>query len=544
MANNPENPDKGANKPGEPAPKKPSAILDLKPSGVEVNDIKSDQPKAEPPKADPAKAGEPKSAAAGPGQSGPEAAKASPGKPEVKPEPAGAATRKPADQMPKPQGALTPLLTHLAAGLAGGMIALVGADTLISQMGGFGPGSEDLERRLRAVEQTARAPQVPNAISDRLAAAEQKLSNLDDVARQIQTLAARPAGQAETELGGRLTKVEETLAALSSGAGDNRRGPQNASLAGRVADLEQAMGTQIAQLRKSVAQDIDSRLGPIADGTDAAKAGTQRLDRDLSLVKADAAKASQRLDAMKVTDDKLQEDANALRTQIDTLKSQIAEQIRGLAKPQDIAATVGPVQARVSALESSVQGVIKSENERRANADRIVLALELGNLKRAVDRGGGYERELDQVSRLSQGRLNLTVLGQYRSEGVPTLSALTTEFRGLINPILDADATTPEAGVVDRLLASAKSIVRVRRVTQGADDQTAEAIVARMEAALKDGRLGDVQAEAKKLPPKAQAPAQVWLTKVAARVSVDQAISEIEDKLKASLTAAQPEQKG
>lgn len=568
MANNGENPDKGAGKPGaEASPKKPSAILDLKPTGVAVNDIpKGAEKTAEATAGVAADAAKPAAGATDAAKtapaagSTPEPAKgaapkpaagtaakpdAGSGKPDADASGAPPRSRPGSEPPQRPQGGLTPLLTHLAAGLAGGMIALVGADTLISQMGGFGPG-EDIERRLRAVETAAaRTPQVPASLADRLAADEQKLARLDGIAGQVQELAARPAGQpADAELASRVAKLEETLNTLANASGDSRRVPNAASLAGRITDLEQALGNQVGQLRKSVAQDLDARIAPLAEATDAAKAGTQRLDRDLAAVKTDVAKTGQRLDALKATSDKIQDDTGAVRTQIDVLRSQVAEQIRGLAKPQDISATVGPVAARLAALEGSVQGVIKSEDERRANADRIVLALELGNLKRAVDRGGSYATELDQVARLAQGRLNLSVLGQYKNEGVPTLSALTTEFRSLVNPMLDADAATPDAGVVDRLLASAKSIVRVRRVNQGADDQSAEAVVARMEAALKDGRLVDVQNEAKKLSPKAQAPAQAWLAKVAARVSVDQAIAEIEDKLKTSLTAGQPDQKG
>ena len=165
----------------------------------------------------------------------------------------------------------------------------------------------------------------------------------------------------------------------------------------------------------------------------------------------------------------------------------------------------------------------------------LVLALELGNLKRTVDRGIAYAADLDRVARLSQGRLNLTVLGQYKDQGVPTATELAAEFRKLTNTVLDSAEQNPDASVVDRLLAGAKTIVRVRRVDQGPDDQSVEAVVARMEAALRDARLADVQAEAKKLPPRAQQPIQPWLGKVSARVAVDQGIAEIENQLKQSI---------
>ena len=49
-----------------------------------------------------------------------------------------------------------------------------------------------------------------------------------------------------------------------------------------------------------------------------------------------------------------------------------------------------------------------------------------------------------------------------------------------------------------------------------------------MEAALKDGRLADVLAKAKKLPPKAALAGEDWVKKVEARHAVEQAMAEVE----------------
>ena len=75
------------------------------------------------------------------------------------------------------------------------------------------------------------------------------------------------------------------------------------------------------------------------------------------------------------------------------------------------------------------------------------------------------------------------------------------------------------------------------RTTDLADtDLSAEAIAARMEKALKDGRLGDVLSEASTLSPKAKDAAQPFLERVSARASVDKALASLEDQLKTSLT--------
>jgi hypothetical protein len=570
MSSNQDNSGKGPGKPGDVPPKKPSAILDLKPTGVNINDAPGSKPadppktaaaseppkaaSATPPKPEAAKTDAPKSDAGRPDPAKPDSQKAGAmGVPPPKTGTAGAVPPRAAapsgDQPPRRSGALTSMISHLAAGLAGGLIALIGADTLGTQLGVNAHG-DDLERRLKAIETTARSPQVPAELGQRLAAAEQRLGRLDDVARQVQELqaaqsklaasaqqpGAAPQGD-QTDLAGRIAKLEETWNGLTSSASNDpqrARIPQFAQLSGRLSDLETSLANQIAQLRKSVSQDVEARFAAVSEATEAARSGTQRLDRDLAAVKTDITRAGQRMDGLKSVDDRLDQNVRSAQEEIANLRGQL-DQVRNAVGDQVRTIAVEPLSKRIAGIEGSVQGVVKSEEDRRINAERIVLALELGSLKRAVDRGTPYTAELDNVARLSQGRLNLTVIGQYKDQGVPTATELAAEFRKQTNAVLDAADQNPEASVVDRLLAGAKTIVRVRRVDQGADDQSVEAVVARMESALKDARLADALGESKKLPPKAQAPVQAWLGKVSARVSVDQAIAEIENQLKQSM---------
>ena len=75
----------------------------------------------------------------------------------------------------------------------------------------------------------------------------------------------------------------------------------------------------------------------------------------------------------------------------------------------------------------------------------------------------------------------------------------------------------------------------MRRVDLKADDLSSVAIVGRMQVALIDGRLPDVLEAAKELSPKAQDAARPFLDKVAARVSVDKALADLESQLKSSI---------
>jgi hypothetical protein len=201
---------------------------------------------------------------------------------------------------------------------------------------------------------------------------------------------------------------------------------------------------------------------------------------------------------------------------------------------------VSPLTSKIAEIEQSVQTIASNEQGRQQNAERIVLSLELSNLKRALDRGQGqgYAAELAEVQRASAGQLDLAPLERFKETGVATPSELKAQFRPLINQVIDADLEPADGSVIDRLLAGAKSVVRVRRVSHDAEDTSTEAVVARMEAAIDEGRLGDVLAQAKLLPEHARVPIEDWLVKVTARDTVDQAIAAVDAKLKASLSGA------
>jgi hypothetical protein len=133
-------------------------------------------------------------------------------------------------------------------------------------------------------------------------------------------------------------------------------------------------------------------------------------------------------------------------------------------------------------------------------------------------------------------------LERHKLEGVQTLPDLAKSFRPVANAAIDAQAEPADASVIDRLFAGAKGIVRVRKAGHDAQDTSVEAITGRMEAALKDGRLGEVLAQGKTLPPKAALVFEDWQRNVEARHAVDQAMADVERDLKASLSpqAAEP----
>jgi hypothetical protein len=555
-------------------PKRPSAIIDLKATEVPAKDtaarpaaggsataagMPTDTAKTMAARAEAPAAG--KSDAPRIDTSKPEtskaAAAAAPPRSAEKPQ-LTAASQPPAS---RPGPSFAGFATHMAAGIAGGFLALLGAD-LIGQQLGFagmplGSANSELQRRVEMLEQTRDRSAVPADLAQKVTAAEKRAARIDDVtkgladlqaaqaklatdAKALEARLAQPGGTAET----RLAKLEQTLSTLAAAAGNDpqQRIPQLAALSGKVSDLEQALNNQLAEVRRGVSQDIETRAGQAVEASEAARSGTQRLDRELSAVKTEAARTAQRLETFKATDDRLeqairaaQEEAGSTKSALDGLRNDVLAQLKTVARPQDVSTAIAPLGTKIATLEQGLAGVVKSEQDRKTNAERIVLSLELANLRRALDRGGSYAAELAEVKKVAGSAVDLSVLDRYREQGVPTIVELSREFRGVANAALDAESEQPDASVVDRLLSGAKSIVRVRKTSASTDDKSAEGVLARMESALKQGKLTDVVAESKALPPKAQTSAQPWLAKIDARAAVDRAIARIEDELKVSL---------
>lgn len=575
-------PAKDAGRSDASAAKRPHATLDLK-----ATEVKPAAPEA-PASGSGAAASSPEKAASGspstatPASSTPSGASpAAPAKPSVSPDAsakgAPASAQKPQDKpkpdtstkaeagpkaAPKPAGAPRGgVLSHVGAGLIGGALVYVGASVL--GPGWLSDGTNEslshLASRIAALEALPRESGDVAALDTRIGGAEGRLAKLDDLERNLSALseaqrsleteqkslaaAAQQNGSEE-----RISRLEEQLRMIGEASVDTGGGvPQLAAISGKISDVEAALKAELAELRKSIPAETDRRLAATEEAGEAARAATLRFDRELSQIRTEQARGTERAEAAKADAERLtasvdviKEDAARLSSALGELRSSLDSRLQAFAKPADVTAAVGTVNSKIAELEQNVQSVVQHEQIRRQNAERIVLSLELSSLKRALDRGlgYGYSAELDEVRKVSGGQLDLSPLERFQETGVATPAQLKAEFRPLLNAVLDADLEPADASVFDRLLAGAKSVVRVRKISHDPGDTSTEAIVSRMETALDEGRLDDVLAEAKALPQRARIPLEDWLIKVTARDTVDRAIAGVEGRLKASLSGA------
>ncbi len=466
--------------------------------------------------------------------------------------------------------------SHLISGLVGGVVALFGAPLvapvathLWEEIGvppQVTPVPPEVANRLAALENRAAAPVPPplpeNDPARANATADANRKRIDALQAQLaavgemQARALKLAGDLDQRLakeppiadvGERLVTLERQLTDLGAAARaePDRAGriPQLAAMTGRISDLEAALAARASELRKDAAREIETRIAPISEASEAARSATQRIDRELGTMKGETNRLATGLDKVKTDTERLQlalktagDDTAKLGGSIDAVRRELEARITASAKPDDVSAAVAPLASKLGALERNLTTVVQSEGERNATAERIVLSLELGNLKRAMERGVAYDRELTEVAKVSGTRIDLRPLEAYRKKGVPTLSELAVSFRPVAHAILDAETEKGDGSVVDRLLSGAKTFVRVRKTTHASGDRSPEAVVARIDDALKAGRLGEVVTEAKALerPPEI---AKEWIATVEARQTVEAALKSIDEALKASLGA-------
>ncbi|MGH1418952.1 MAG: hypothetical protein ACRBCJ_08870 [Hyphomicrobiaceae bacterium] len=462
--------------------------------------------------------------------------------------------------------------SHMAAGIIGATLTLVGS-SFLPPIGDPDPTTSAtdtsvLEQRLAALENaqpagTNAGAALPTDLVEKLNAAEQRLTELTKISAELESLKSQQSTLvAETEslskkvsqndapgsATSRLIALEQQLKTLSAAAapgdGDATSSsiPQLAAITGRLADLERTLTNQMTALRDGVAQDVEKRIATTAEASVAAQAGTERMDRELSIVKTDTARFNQQLEGLKATSksiaDKLrvvQEETGTLSSNLSSLKDDVTVQLGKTAKPDDIAAAVKGVKENLAELKNKVESVVATEDARSQNAKQIVLSLELANLKRALSRGQSYATELESVKSAATGTFDFSVLEKFKNDGVPTLPKLQSDFEPLAYKIINAESVPADGSVFDQLLAGAKSVVQIRKVKHNPDDKGVEATVARMDAALKDGALGNVIAESKKLSPQAATPAQEWLDQVASLAQVNEAMAKIDQELKQSL---------
>ena len=176
--------------------------------------------------------------------------------------------------------------------------------------------------------------------------------------------------------------------------------------------------------------------------------------------------------------------------------------------------------ARLANLEQQVKADAQRLGKVAAGADRTVrLALVAMELRIAVERGIPFTAELQAAKQLAENPSALAALEASAATGVPTPAALAQNLSRLAPAMLEAaSAPRRDAGVIERLQASAERLVRIRPVEEASGDEPS-IVVARAELKATRGDIAGALADLERLPEPVRAPAAGWIAAAKARIA-------------------------
>ena len=363
--------------------------------------------------------------------------------------------------------------THLAAGLVGGLIGVVGAGIGIGQLTTGEPDrSAPLQAEITQLQSRLAALQArvdEQAKSSRTAATSEDLGTL---ASRVETLEKSPPAastSAVSELSDRVTKLDKEISTLQSAAASSGNRAAAEALNSRLTALSDEIRTQgekfeaeIAGLRTSAASDGDG-----ASALAAAQTLKQRTD--------------------------------ALETEVAKLSSEMRA-----SGPAPVAAGGGEQGAG--------------------------LALAFEALRRAVASGDAYSDELDLLRTYAPEGLDLSAVSAYAKTGVPRSRDLLQELPAVLEKANEAAAKADDETFLDRVVSNAQSIVRIRRIGPAEGDATS-AVLSRMDADMRASDLAGVLREAKDLKGPALDVMKPWLAKAEMREAAVAAVDAAERAL-------------
>jgi len=228
-----------------------------------------------------------------------------------------------------------------------------------------------------------------------------------------------------------------------------------------------------------------------------------------------------------------------LKAQVAKLSSAVedvraeAQQDKGSADLPDLRQSVASVQAASQQATSDIAALadrvekIEAELAKPSDETRLARSIAAVGLRSAIDRGGPFDAELQAYLSVAPNDSAAGELSELAAQGVPSQRRLEAAFPETATAILDA--TRPQEGgdgVFGRLMDSARSLVTVRP-TGNVEGNTPEAIVARMEAKLREGDLTGVVTEWKALPEAGRKASQAFIDDVNRRLEAEAAVEDI-----------------
>ena len=389
-----------------------------------------------------------------------------------------------AKALPPAQASLPELksfVTHLAAGVLGGLIGVIGLALAWGGLGGTGnvtqPDIAGLEARITKLE----SAKPSSGDAEALAQLKSQVEALETGAKETSPKLA--------DLSDRVAQLETSLKAISQSASEGGSVASAAAIAQQIAEAEQRLNSKIAE----------------------------------ALAKAEAGNASA-----------LQQ----MQSAIAELKAKIgalAEAGLGTGEGSVAGGDLAALTERLAKLEAALPELVAAVGKENAGAKAAAAAIAFANLLAAVSDGRPYAAELDTITALAPSVGDLGVLPAYAEKGIPTVPELARSFTLAKEGALVATAPASTGSIVDTLMASAQSLVTIKRIDEPTTGEGPGAALARAKAALDKGDLAAAVKEVETLDGAPREAFSAWLGQAHARLSADETLIQLESALLVSV---------
>jgi hypothetical protein len=211
--------------------------------------------------------------------------------------------------------------------------------------------------------------------------------------------------------------------------------------------------------------------------------------------------------------------AQASREPADTVKleSQIADLRRSI-----------PAEGLILRLTDRVEAAERAERElAQTQAASTALLLTVGQLRDAVDRGDHFTAELAAARQMAKGDDSalLDSFAPGAETGIARRDQLLRDFKPLTEKLLQQEADSDVPGFWTMISRHLRKVVSIRRMDGQGND--AEAVLARTDAAFKEGDWDKAVENMRALPGPYLATADDWLRQARLRLAADRALSQL-----------------
>jgi hypothetical protein len=292
-----------------------------------------------------------------------------------------------------------------------------------------------------------------------------------------------------TALSDRVAKLETSFKTLADTASDGGSVSTAAAIAQQIAEAKQRLDAKIA--------------AALAEGKSATGPALAQMQTELAALKA-------KLGAL-------------------------AEAELGGGLTADLEPEFAALADRIAKLESAQSEIVAAIGKESAGARAATVAIAFANLRAAVSDGRPYAAELDIIGALAPSVGDLGVLPAHAESGIPTLTELVRSFAAARDTALAAAAPAADGSLVDTLMASAQSLVKIRRIDEAPAGDGPAAPLARARAALDQGDLATAVKQVETLDAPAREAFSAWLGQAHARLGAGEALTRLEGVLLVSM---------